>query len=135
MIPQMPLYPNLSPVRCDNFDDVYNLGLVMKEAATADPHENVNNPDFLDNLVKSGTLRFLVYKDNPIVNICLTLRTEKDLKEWNLSISRVTLKGLLRVEDNLVNLIAGTFLGKGYQEVEPKAIWKTIRHFIKVEEF
>jgi hypothetical protein len=53
------------------------------------------------------------------------------LKQWNLSMSHGSPSGPQRVADDLATMIAEAFLDEGYEEVETKAYWKTIRHFVK----
>ena len=87
----------------------------------------------LEEMLDIGILRFIFWKDcDKPINIVFTLREDEDLKqEWNLSISHGTTRGPQRVDDEIALVVANAFLDEGWQEVEPKAFWNTVRHFIK----
>jgi hypothetical protein len=84
-------------------------------------------------IVSSGHLRFINYTpDYRLTNVVYTLMETSDGKrQWNLSMSHANPQGPQRVADDLATMIAGAFLDEGYEEVEPKAFWKAIRHFTK----
>lgn len=144
MIPQPSFHPNLIPVIFNVPEDLANLVKEMRLAATATPDVDIKYapsgnveeaekkaPSVAEALLSRGILRFASYKGRMPVNICFTLRKEEDFSEWNLSISHATLEGPVRVNDELAIIIVNEFLGEGYQEVPPKAVWDTVRHFIK----
>ena len=146
MIPQPRFHPNMMPVICKSSGDVAELAREMRIAAmtTPDdvqyaPSESVEEaekkaPSVAEMMLSRGILRFLSYNGRMPTNICFTLREEEDFSEWNLSISHATLEGPVRVNDELAAIIVGEFLGEGFQEVPPKAVWDTVRHFIKRKE-
>ena len=89
-------------------------------------------------IIESGHLRFINYTvDHRLTNVVYTLmEISTGMKQWNLSMSHANPEGPQRVADDLAYMIAGAFLEEGspegfYEEVEPKAFWKTIRHFVK----
>lgn len=86
-----------------------------------------------EEMIEKGILRFIFWKDcDKPINLVFTLREDEDLKqEWNLSMSHGTHQGPQRVDDDIANIIANAFLDSGWQEVEPKAFWNNVRHFIK----
>ena len=86
-----------------------------------------------EDIINSGHLRFINYTpDFRLVNVVFTLMERSDgRKFWNLSMSHANPQGLQRVADDLAMMIVGAFLEDGYEEVEPKAYWKAIRHFAK----
>lgn len=145
--PQPGFHPNLIPVRCRNQDDMRVLAEVMRKAASKDYDpagvEYAASDDIeeasekaevvVPDLLSDGKLRFIKYEDNLPVNVVLTLLEEAPGSgyEWNLSMSHGTVNGPERVADDLAKMIVEAFLDSDYQEVEPKAIWKNVRHFIK----
>ena len=135
------------PVICKSPEDIAELAKEMRIAATATPDDvqytpsgsveeaEKKAPSVAEMMLSRGILRFLSYNGRMPTNICFTLREEEeDFSEWNLSISHATLEGPVRVDDELASIIVGEFLGEGYQEVPPKAVWDTVRHFIKLKE-
>lgn len=145
--PQPGFHPNLIAVRCRNQDDMRVLAGIMREAAIKDcapAGSEYAASDTLDeaeekaevvvpDMLELGLLRFIQYEKNLPVNVVFTLREDApgSGREWNLSISHGTRNGPERVADDLAKMIVEAFLEDDYQEVEPKAIWKTVRHFIK----
>lgn len=138
-------HPNLIPVNCENEFDILKLAWEMKKVCLPDVHvgeyvASVTEEEAIekakamrDDIVSSGHLRFISYKDGRLANVCLTLlESNENKKQWNLSISHATAEGPQRVSDDLALLIAKVFLGD-FEEVEPKAYWTNIRHFIKEE--
>lgn len=139
-------HPNLIPVNCANQDDIRKLAQQMRALCLKDPDQidayqeskteeqaqwraAMNQQD----IVSNGHLRFLNYMpDGRLTNVVFTLMERSDkVKQWNLSISHANPSGPQRVADDLATMIAQAYLDDGYEEVEAKAIWKTIRHFVK----
>lgn len=143
---QPPKHPNLSPVRCKSVDDIRALAAVMKVAASKDPDHvpeyegsktefeaHMRGEDVGMMMVERGLNRFMLYEGYPIV-LCLTLQVDGGKKYWNFSTSIVRQSqhdkpG--RVPDEIIAVVVPAFIGEGYEEVEPKAVWKTVRHFVK----
>lgn len=140
-----PQHPNMRPVLCTSIEDVRKLAEEMRTAASLEPDENVEYvksetveeaenkaPSIIDQMLNLGILRFISYNGRLPVNICFTLRKDDTLYgEWNLSISHATVEGPVRVNDELASIIVKAFLEEDFQEVRPKAVWDTVRHFIK----
>lgn len=149
-LPQPEFHPNLIPVRCRDQADMRALAEIMRKAASKDydpagvkyaASDNIEEACekaevVVPDLLSDGKLRFIKYRDNLPVNVVLTLLEEGPGGgyEWNLSISHGTVNGPERVEDSLAKMIVEAFLDADYQEVEPKSIWKTVRHFVKKSE-
>jgi hypothetical protein len=147
-------HPNLIPVLCENFEDISKLAQEMRLAASADPDIDVEYQksetfeiaesrakaksdegiSVADRMLNRGILRFISYQRRLPVNVVFTLRKDENINEWNLSISHATVEGPVRVNDELASMIVEAFLEKDFQEVPPKAVWDTVRHFIKVVE-
>lgn len=137
-------HPNLIPVKCSTVDEMRVLSQQMRELCLVDidhVDEYVASPTqeaalqrakvVNDDIIASGHLRFIHYQpDGRLVNVVYTLLDpENGKKEWNLSMSHATLAGPKRVDDDLATMICEAFLGNDYQEVDPKAFWKNVRHF------
>lgn len=146
MVNSPPFHPNLIPVHCANQDDMRKLAGEMREICLKDPDkvEGYEGSDTEEkaltrtavvapDMIASGHLRFIHYTvDHRLTNVVYTLMERSDgVKQWNLSMSHANLEGPQRVADDLALMIVGAFLEEGYEEVEPKAYWKTIRHFVK----
>jgi len=140
------MHINLIPVQCKNQDDMRSLAESMREkavnnctrveyAASASEEEAYEKSEIVvPDIIKLGLLRFIKYEQHLAVNVAFTLReTDDGGHEWNLSISHGTTSGPKRVPDDLAKMIVDAFLEEGYTEVTPKAIWSTVRHFIKDE--
>lgn len=95
-----------------------------------------------EDMLESGHLRLIRYAiDGRLVTVMFTMLEKQDkTREWHLSLSHPPKPfggtSPERVDDDLANLIADCFLGEyketgEYQEVAPKAVWKTVRHFIR----
>lgn len=138
------IHPNLIPVVCDTQDDIRKLAEVMRNICLKDVHviedyiasdtetEALNRSKAMEHdILDSGNLRFVETPDGKITNVVFTLQETKNNKIWNMSISHATTSGPLRVDDELATFIVDAFLEKDYEEVEPKAIWKNVRHFVK----
>lgn len=139
-------HPNLIPVNCDNQDDMRKLAAEMRAICLEDPDKiegyegsateeeaKVRAEAIKEDIIESGHLRFINYTvDYRLTNVVFTLMECSDGKKlWNLSMSHANPQGPQRVADDLAFMIAGAFLEDGYEEVEPKAYWKAIRHFVK----
>lgn len=144
-------HPNLIAVPCKDQDDIRQLATEMRLNAIADPDQFEQSESYKGSkteqeawkkgniagvdLIESGHLRFIYFiPDGKMVNIVFSLmEQEGGVKEWHLSISHgaEAPETPQRVNDDLCKLIIDAFLEKDYQEVEPKAFWKTIRHFVK----
>lgn len=139
-------HPNLIPVDCANQDDMRKLAAEMRAICLKDPDKiegyegsstevkaKFNSEMVRDNIIESGHLRFINYTvDYRLTNVVYTLmETSAGMKQWNLSMSHANPQGPQRVADDLAKMIADAFLEDGYEEVEPKAYWKAIRHFVK----
>lgn len=137
---------NLIPVVCRTKDDVSHLANEMRdvslrspdkiegyEASDSEPEAVRKAEQIQDEVIDSGKLRFIEWIDGRVVNVVFTLLDINDQRQWNLSISHSTAteNGPQRVADDLAQIIADSFLENSYEEVEPKAIWKNIRHFTK----
>jgi hypothetical protein len=135
------------PVACSNIEDMRKLAREMRLISLVDPDDepycasssekeaNERAANFAKSVIDSGHLRFILFSpDNRLVNVVYTLLELDNTKEWNLSISHATVNGPNRVNDDLALMICEAFLGNSYQEIEPKAIWKNVRHFINSEE-
>ena len=154
MIPQPAFHPNLISVKCQNIDDVRALAEEMRSAAIAEEASySQDNPDegsgkeyaasesvevaikkakpVAEEMLEQGILRFMSYRGRMPVNICFSLRKTKEFSEWNLSLSHGTLEGPLRVKDDLAAVVIAAFLGDDFEEVPPKAVWDTVRHFVE----
>jgi len=105
----------------------------LREDIVASGHFDKRSAALREDIVASGHLRFIHYSpDGRIVNVVYTLlEPPESAKEWNLSMSHATLAGPRRVEDDLAKMICEAFLDDLYQEVDPKAYWKNVRHFVK----
>lgn len=140
-------HPNLIPVPCRNQDDIRRLAAEMRQVCLDDPDKidgymgsatveqaKERAEQVKDNIIESGHLRFIHYvPDSRLTNVVYTLLERPDgVREWNLSMSHANPSGPQRVADDLATMIADAFLEGGYEEVEPKAVWKAIRHFAKV---
>jgi hypothetical protein len=138
---------NLIPVACSNVEDMRKLAKQMRLISLDDPDDkpyrasasekeaNENAVSIEKSIVESGHLRFILFPpDNRLVNVVYTLLELNNTKEWNLSLSHATVDGPNRVDDDLALMICEAFLSNSYQEIEPKAIWKNVRHFINSEE-
>jgi hypothetical protein len=141
-----PVHPNLIAVPCANKDDMRKLAQEMRavclqdvdqiegyEGSPTEGEAKIRAAQMQDDLISSGQLRFINYTpDYRLTNVCFTLMERSDgLKQWNLSMSHGSPSGPQRVADDLATMIAEAFLDEGYEEVETKAYWKTIRHFVK----
>jgi len=139
-------HPNMIPVSCSNIDEMRLLAQQMRALCLVDPDKvegytasttkeecDKRSLDVQADIIASGHLRFIHYPpDGRIVNVVYTLlEPESGEKEWNLSMSHATLAGPRRVEDDLAKMICEAFLDDFYQEVDPKAYWKNVRHFVK----
>lgn len=135
------------PVACSDIEDMRWLAKQMRLVGLADPDDepyrassseketNERAVAVKKNIIDSGRLRFILFSpDHRLVNVVYTLLELNNTKEWNLSLSHATVNGPNRVDDDLALMISEAFLGNSYQEIEPKAIWKNVRHFINSEE-
>lgn len=107
------------------------------EGSATEPQAKERAEAIKENIIESGHLRFINYvPNNPwdgrLTNVVYTLMERSDgVQQWNLSMSHANPSGPQRVADDLAMMIVGAFLEEGWEEVEPKAYWKTIRHFVK----
>lgn len=143
--------PNLNPVLCYNLYDIQVLAQEMRDLCLSEPPDTeeyrasktieeaeATAKSAQQSIIDSGHLRFIYYvPDDLMVNVVFTLLETPDRSEWDLSLSvsarnRLFLKEPERVEDNLAKLICDAFLDDSYEEVEPKAIFKYVRHFVKI---
>ena len=148
MTPQF--HPNLMPVACRNIYDMKLLAVEMKKAALADvdlfpegvdytgsetvPQAIERAKEVVPDMIPSGKLRFIHYvPDRRLANVVLTAMERNGTRMWNLSMSHANPSGPQRVANDLSEMIVEAFLGNTAQEVEPKAVWKTVRHFVMEE--
>lgn len=142
-------HPNLIPVDCSNVDEMRLLAQQMRAlclvdtdkiegyvASTTKKECERRSYDVKEDIIASGHLRFIHFEpDGRLVNVvCTLLEPESGEKQWNLSMSHSTLVGPRRVEDDLALMVCEAFLGDNYEEVDPKAYWKNVRHFVKSHE-
>ena len=133
-------------VECTDLGDIEELAGEMRAAALADidyidayqasdsVQEALGKAKSVgERLSEMGHLRFISYRGGPPTNIVLTLMENKDEERyWHLSMSHGTVNGPQRVDDELADMIVYAFLEDGWIEVEPKAVFKTVRHFEKI---
>lgn len=141
----MSFHPNLIAVYCANQDDMRKLAAIMREVCLKDTDKveeytaSKTEEDAFkraepikEDIVSSGHLRFILTPDGKKTNVVFTLQETETAWIWNLSVSHATPTGPLRVDDELANMIVGAFLEDNYEEVEPKAAFKAVRHFVKM---
>lgn len=138
-------HTNLIPVNCSSVEDMSVLAEHMRNICIKNPDKikgyvgsntkeeaEERSSVVRESVISSGHLRFIRYTpDDRIVNVVLTLLDDDNKKEWNLSMSHGSSSGPKRVADDLSKLICKAFLGNSYKEVDPKAFYKEIRHFVK----
>lgn len=88
--------------------------------------------DMRKKMLEENGLRFIFF-GGKVMNCVLTLQEMEGKRTWNFSTStpmKPPLNQPGRVPDEIVNVLVPAFLGEKYEEVEPKAVWNTVRHFV-----
>ena len=141
----------IEPVHCVNKDDLDRLAATMRQAAINDPDKideykasgteaeaNSNAAEIGPDIIESGLCRLLVLYPKGVhssirvpVVVTFTLKDDGKQQEWNLSMSIPGAHGPGRVPDEIAIIIVLAFMQGEAEEVESKAYWKTVRHFVK----
>lgn len=138
------IHKNAIPITCKSIDDIKALAQEMRAICLKDTDkideylasETIEEVQELaesnrEDIFESGHLRYLLL-NGKIITVVFTLLETPQKLEWNLSLSNLNKTGPLRLDDEEALLVVNCFLGSKYEEVEPKSIWKTVRHFTQI---